>query len=130
MINRRVVIIRPVQPDIDWAKNLGDSDIVPNSSNEAAVYLIPSYEDDFQVWERLANVYNLIFENELFCWHVRTADWPKNRSLTMFKEWFKIEFHLIVEDLCGHEIINEDGCIPFVPMMIFKLCNCQLQIAR
>ncbi len=108
MINRGVVIVRPREPFIDWAANLDDSGIVPQASDERTVYLIPNYNDDLEAWRLLSKVYEEIFENELWGWHTDEAAWPKQRSFIMFKEWFAVEFHSIVEDLCEYEIIEEN----------------------
>ena len=34
--------------------------------------------------------------------------WPKKRDLKTFREWFAIELHSVVEDLCDYEIIKDD----------------------
>jgi hypothetical protein len=34
--------------------------------------------------------------------------WPKDRDFEMFKQWFRIEIHSVVEDLCDYEIADED----------------------
>jgi hypothetical protein len=108
MLNRGVVIVRPNQPYLDWAAGLDDSGIVPDPNDEQTVYLIPSYDDDDEAWEILKEVYPEIFENELFCWHMDEREWPKDRDFAMFKQWFTIELHSVVEDLCDYEIADED----------------------
>jgi hypothetical protein len=30
------------------------------------------------------------------------------RDFAMFKDWFEIELHSVVEDLCDFEIVDED----------------------
>ena len=109
MLNRGVVIVRPKQPYLHWAAGLDDSGIVPDPNNdEPTVYLIPSYDDEAEAWEILATLYPAIFENELNGWHTDEAAWPKGRDFTMFKKWFEIELHSVVEDLCEYEIVDED----------------------
>jgi hypothetical protein len=108
MLNRGVVIVRPKQPYLDWAAGLDDSGIVPNPSDEQTVYLIPSYEDEEEAWEILEAVHPAIFENELYGWHTDDAAWPGGRDFAMFKEWFTIELHSVVTDLCDSEIFDED----------------------
>jgi len=108
MINRGAVIIRPSQPYLDWATNLDDSNISPQAIDEKTVYLISNYEDDIEAWEILSSVYERIFKNELLGWNTDETTWPKQRSLTMFKDWFNIELHSIVEDLCDDDILEED----------------------
>ncbi len=109
MLNRGVVIVRPKQPYLDWAAALDDSELVPDPNAEQTVYLIPSYGDDEEAWEILERVHPAIFENELYGWHTDEAAWPKGRDFAMFKAWFKIELHSVVEDLCDYEIVDEDA---------------------
>jgi len=109
MLNRGVVIVRPKQPFLDWAAGLDDSGIVPDPHGEQTVYLIPSYEDDEAAWELLERVHPGIFENELHRWHTDEAAWPRDRDFATFKEWFEVELHSVVEDLCDFEIVDEDN---------------------
>lgn len=102
MLNRGAVIIRPRQPYIDWANGLDDSDLVPTPEGEHTVYLIPAYENDDQAMLILSTCYQAIFEAELLGWHTDESDWPNDRSFILFQEWFSIELHSVVEDLCGY----------------------------
>jgi len=45
-------------------------------------------------------VHPAIFENELHGWHTDEAGWPRGRDFAMCKEWFEVELHSVVEDLC------------------------------
>ena len=109
MLNRGVVIVRPKQPYLDWAAGLDDSELVPDPNAEQTVYLIPSYGDDEEAWETLERVHSAIFENELYGWHTEEAAWPQGRDFAMFKAWFNIELHSVVEDLCDYEVVDEDA---------------------
>jgi hypothetical protein len=108
MLNRGVVIVKPKQPYIDWAGGLDDSGLVPDIEGEKTIYLIPSFETDDDAWDVLEEIYEEIFENELYSWHTDPSAWPKDRSFKMFQEWFSIEFHSVVEDLCGYELVDDD----------------------
>ncbi len=108
MLNRGVVIVRPKQPYLDWAAGLDDSGMVPDPTGEQTVYLVPSYEDDDSAWEILENVHAVIFENELHGWHTDEMVWPRHRDFAMFRAWFDVELHSVVEDLCDFEIVDED----------------------
>lgn len=108
MLNRGVVIVRPDQPYLDWAAGLDDSGIVPDPNVEQTVYLIPSHEDDDEAWDILEGIYSEIFENELYGWHTDERAWPKDRDFEMFKQWFRIELHSVVEDLCDYEISDDE----------------------
>jgi hypothetical protein len=108
MLNRGVVIVRPKRPYLDWAAGLDDSETVPDPTGEQTVYLIPSYEDAETAFEFLETLHPAIFENELYGWHTDEAAWPRGRNFAMFKDWFEIELHSVVEDLCDFEIVDED----------------------
>ncbi len=108
MLNRSVVMVSPRQPYRDWAAGLDDSGVVPDDEGERTVYLIPNFDNDDDAWEFLEEVYDEIFDNELWSWHADPADWPPDRSFEMFQQWFDIEFHSVVEDLCDYEIVDED----------------------
>jgi hypothetical protein len=82
--------------------------IVPAVDDEKTIYLVPTFEDDVEAERVLNLVYADVFERELFGWHTDDSAWPKRRTLTMFKEWFKIEMHSMVEDLCSDELTDDD----------------------
>lgn len=109
MINRSAVIVRPKQPYVDWATSLDDSEIKPKRDGEQTIYLIPEYGDDKESSKILELVYDLIFEQELHGWHRREDAWPKNRSLSLFLDWFDVEFHSVIEDLYDFPLLDDDG---------------------
>jgi hypothetical protein len=108
MLNRAVLIVRPKQPYLDWAAGLDDSGLVPEFEGEKTAYLIPSFEDDAEAEAVLQQIFPEIFERELEGWHTVESDWPKKRTLAMFKQWFHLELHSVVEDICGYELVEED----------------------
>ncbi|MBI4194560.1 MAG: VacJ [Betaproteobacteria bacterium] len=108
MLNRGVLIVRPKQPYLDWVAGLDDSGLEPDVDGEKTIYLIPSFEDDDEAWEILEDFYAEVFERELLAWHTDEAAWPPNRTFAMFKEWFDIELHSVVEDLSSDEIIDDE----------------------
>lgn len=109
MLNRSVVIVRPAQPFLEWAAGLDDSGLVPDPHGEQTVYLIPSYDDDEEAWEILEDVFPAIFESELYGWHTEESAWPQERSFIMFQQWFSIELHSTVDDLCAYEIVDDEA---------------------
>jgi hypothetical protein len=110
MLNRGVVIVRPKQSYRAWAEGLDDESpgLLPDGEGEHTIYLIPSFVTDDDAWDLLEDLWDEIFESELWAWHTEPNDWPKNRTFEMFQEWFHIEFHSVVEDLCDDEIIDCD----------------------
>lgn len=109
MINRGVLIVRPKQPLLDWAAGLDDSGVLPDVDGEQTVYLIPDFDTPDEAQSIIEEVYPEVFENELWGWHTDESAWPTNRDLKTFREWFAIELHSVVEDLCDYEIIKEDA---------------------
>ena len=109
MLNRGAVILRPAQPFIDWASQLDDSGLEPSLEGEKSVYLIPEYEDDVEAMEILSQCYDILFEMELEAWHTDDAAWPRDRTFKMFRDWFVIELHSVVEDLCGYPILDDEN---------------------
>lgn len=109
MLNRAVLIVRPKQPFLDWAAQLDDSGLVPEVTGEQTVYLVPEFEDDAEVQHVLKRIFAEVFERELFGWHTDETAWPKHRTFAMFRQWFQIELHSVVEDLCDSEIIDDEA---------------------
>ena len=108
MLNRAVLIVRPAKPFLDWAAGLDDSGLVPSPNDEQTVSLVPEFHDDEEREAVLKAVYAEVFERELFGWHVVPKDWPRNRTLKTFREWFQIEMHSIVEDLVDGPRIDDE----------------------
>ncbi|MGE0385814.1 MAG: hypothetical protein AB7Q97_13865 [Gammaproteobacteria bacterium] len=108
MLNRSVVIVRPAQPFLVWASGLDDSGLTPDPRGEQTIYLVPSYGDDEEAWEILEGIFPMIFENELFGWHTEESAWPQGRTFAMFRQWFDIELHSVVEDLCADELVDDE----------------------
>ena len=109
MINRAVLIVRPKQPFLDWAAGLDDSGVLPDVEGEQTVYLIPNFDTDDDARSILEDVYPEVFEKELWGWHTEESEWPEKRDLKTFEEWFAIEMHSVVEDLCDYEIFEEEN---------------------
>lgn len=108
MLNRAVLVVRPKQPFLDWAAQLDDSGLVPNAEGEQTVYLIPQFDDDDEAQKVLDRVFAEVFERELFGWHTDESAWPRKRTLALFREWFTVELHSVVEDLCDYELLDDE----------------------
>ena len=102
------MIVRPKQPYVDWAAGLDDSDTVPTEDDERTVYLLPEYDDEVDGMALLSMAYEMIFESELENWHLIEEDWPSNRTFAMFREWFEIEMHSMVVDLCDEPLMDDE----------------------
>lgn len=108
MLNRAALIVRPMQPYLDWAAGLDDSELVPDVTGERAVYLIPEFESDGEGQEILRQVYAEVFERELFGWHTDESAWPKQRDFPTFLKWFSVELHSVVEDMVSDALIDDE----------------------
>ena len=128
MLNRGLLIVRPGPGFISWAlsvddlpgPSLDDDDeeddqethalepIAPDPDGEQTAYLVPEFEDDEEAEEVLGHVYRSIFERELEGWCTDRETWPADLSLALFKRWFIIEMHSVVEDLCDSALVDEE----------------------
>jgi len=110
MVNRSVLIVRAKEPFREWLMSLPEpEDVSLQEINEDnSVYLIPEYEDDFEKDKVLKLIYKEIFEEQLEGWWRDEKDWPKKRNLSLFKKWFDVEFHSVVIDLVGNELVSEE----------------------
>lgn len=108
MINRAALLVYPSEPFLAWARSI-DDDIAPAKCDERTVYLIPEFDDDRGFERVLKKVWSEVFERELEAWYIDETRWPQNRTYSMFKKWFRIEYHTIIEDLCS-EPLEDDEC--------------------
>lgn len=93
-IDRQSIIIKPLQPFLDWYYNLypEDSELIIKGCS----YLIHE-STDAESW--LKKKYDMIFTLELESWHGNKKDWPQKRSYKMFKQWFQVDISTMVYDL-------------------------------
>lgn len=109
-INRMAVVIRPNQPFIDWANDtegdieFGDEDF----REDCTTLLIPVFEYNEEARSYIHEHYEEIFEHELAAISTDPDEWPEELSLEMFLDWFKVEVHSIVIDLCDEPITDGD----------------------
>lgn len=109
MLNRGVLMVRPKQPFLNWVAKLEGPGLVPDEDADRTVYLIPSFESDEEASEILAEVFSEVFERELWDWHTDSSAWPRKRDLATFREWFEVEMHSVVEDLCEDAIADDEA---------------------
>lgn len=109
MLNRTAVIVRPKEPFIEWARSIDDDGTLPTAEGEQTVYLILDFDDDRGFQHVLKQVWAEIFERELEGWYVDETLWPQDRTLAMFKKWFSIEYHTVIEDLCAWPLEDDEN---------------------
>ena len=106
-INRSLVILRPKQPFLDWGMALDDEDknfTLEQLAEDSTAYLIPEVWDASDQEELLESYYDVLFEQQLVGWWTDETAWPQKRNLKMFLDWFEVEFHSLVFDLCDGPI--------------------------
>jgi len=98
-IRRTALVLSPQKPFYDWVKSVSPSaggDIGPFGGPE--VYLLPDFEttDEMEAW--LRKNYDWFFCEHLNNWFVDEDLWVKDRTFSMFKEWFDYSLHTMVWD--------------------------------
>jgi hypothetical protein len=106
-INRSLIILRPKQPFLEWARSLDDdSKVTLESLNEdSTAFLIPEIWQDSDQAAFLKTCYDILFEEQLEGWWTDEAAWPQARDSKMFLDWFEVEFHSLVFDMCNEPIL-------------------------
>jgi hypothetical protein len=105
-IDRSLLVVKPKRPFFDWVQAV-DHDgglSLEDVREDPSAYLIPELESSEEEREILKGYYEDIFEAELLSWYTDPDDWPQQRDLKMFLEWFDVEFHSLVFDLLDEPI--------------------------
>ncbi len=115
MINRAAIILKYKSPAVQWINEadpcVEDPGISLASVNEdRTVYLIRDQDadDPETVAEWIALNYEALFESELEGWYTDEDLWPKNRNLALFRKWFEIECHTVIEDTVDLPIEDDE----------------------
>ena len=101
-INRSLMVVKPKQPFLDWARSLDAEDErleLKDVRDDSTAYLIPESETFDERADILEWCADFVFEEELRSWCTDEDLWPVVRDAEVFLEWFDIEFHSLVFDL-------------------------------
>ena len=101
-VKRTAVIVIPKKPYINWANSVDDSNVKlgDNPTTEHTIYSVEDITDYVvDTVEIIKPHFEFIFMEELNSWHRLESDWPSNRDLETFLEWFEIQIHSLVLDL-------------------------------
>jgi hypothetical protein len=121
-INRKLVILLPNQPFLDWIKatEAGSSSrfALDEIRRDSEVFLVPeSAGDTVEDVEKWAHKrWRPLFEHLLDSWYTDDTAWPQDRSLNLFKSWVEVQAYTFVWDLAGDQPIeiedweNMDEC--------------------
>ena len=106
--NRSALIVLPKDPYKEWAKlyNEEPNEDLENRLKEKHVYLI-DWTYDEEIIDVLEPYYLKIFEYELLSWNGYKSEWPQNRSLELFLEWFDVKLCDDLYDLETEKIKSE-----------------------
>jgi hypothetical protein len=105
MINRSAIILKYKSPTVQWINEADPYNADPGISRESVnedrtVYLIMDEDADvpeaLEEWIKMN--YEALFENELEGWYTDESLWPKKRDLKLFRDWFDVECHTVIED--------------------------------
>jgi hypothetical protein len=109
-INRMAVVIRPKQAFFDWANDLeGDVEFGDEDFREdCTTLLIPVFEYNEEARSYIHEHYEEIFEHELAAISTDPDEWPEDLTAAMFLDWFDVEVHSIVIDMCDAPITDAD----------------------
>lgn len=117
-VNRSVLVVRPAEPFKRWAAKVDEEmfakirdSLTPKEleylkpgqdqlADDHTAYLIP-LQDSLEVDPKLLKaIYATIFERELSSCCTEQKQWPKPRTLALFRQWFDLELCGMVVDLC------------------------------
>ena len=114
MINRAAVILKYKPPAVKWINDADPYNDDPGISiasvnEERTVYLIHEEQagtpGELEKWLKLN--FRVLFETELESWYTDPELWPTDISYALFKKWFAIECHTVIEDTVGEPIVDE-----------------------
>jgi len=106
---RTGVLISRKQPFIAWANGLQDGfDFPPELARKRDMYLGPHSELQQTLEALLDQIWNDIFDEELFGWSTEESQWPAERTRKMFDEWFDAELVDSIIDLVPDDPLTED----------------------
>jgi hypothetical protein len=110
MINRCILIVKAKQPFLLWLQSLPDpaNFTLEQINRDNAAYLLPEYDDDNDRKKLLQRYSSLIFEEQLSSWWRDETDWPAQRDMRTFTQWFDVEFHSVVLDLVDRPLLREE----------------------
>jgi hypothetical protein len=109
VVNRTAVTIIGAEPYVAWTLSR-DADFakgqitVARAKPYGTAYLLPEFDAEEDLIEWVEENFDWIFEFQLAAWTEDTVAWPADRTLKMFKEWFRIDIHSVVVDASDEEM--------------------------
>ena len=110
-INRSILVIKPKQPFVDWLNSTNPEEkqcVLDDMISDTNAYLVSEVDDDDDLARELKKHFKKIFENELWAWCLDKSLWPADITFSLFTEYFTVEQHTMVADLCGEPFRTEE----------------------
>jgi hypothetical protein len=106
IINRGYISVTPLKPFHEWVGTFEDEDDMGQDElQEPNIYLIT--EDFFDVEPIIEQHFKKIFANELSMITENEEDWPQDRNMEVFLQWFQLDFGTTVFDVEKSDIKAE-----------------------
>jgi hypothetical protein len=101
IVNRGLLVVKAKEPFRVWVCSVSSNAecTIKEINNNSMAYLIPEFEDAQQCEDIFNRIYSDIFVKQLLFWCIDDVKWPQNRTLALFKKWFELEIHSVVEDM-------------------------------
>ena len=100
-LNRSAILLIPKQPYADWANSVdedGPRFELSEASDALTVFLGPELDTVADIEAFVLRNFQYFFEHWLIGWSTNPTEWPQRRTRRMFREWFDIRIHTVVED--------------------------------
>ena len=113
LVNRTAISIVGAQPYVDWTRKTEstverDTVTVARATPFGTAVLLPEFELEEDILEWVEENASWLFELQLESWTDDESQWPAERDLTMFREWFRVEVHSVVVDVGDDDIEGEE----------------------
>jgi hypothetical protein len=113
-VDRMALIFQPKEAFMNWLKDIHKEEFSKEESTsemtmvtEPTVILIPVIEDNDMFNEYIKTHYSSWLAYEFASWCENEDEWPEERDLAAFQEYFDVHVHSIVIDNVSDEYIMQ-----------------------
>lgn len=116
--NRSAITVLPKKPFNEWASRYNGltEEELEERLSQRHIYLIDWFMNPVNIFDLLEPYYFEIFEYELSSWNVYDHEWPQNRDIKMFLEWFEVKLNDDLFDLETDPIDREELNVSSAPI--------------
>lgn len=107
--NRSALVVIPKEPFKEWAALYNEETVetLYDHVNEKRVYLVEFFYKE-NIRDIILRYCDEIFKSELSTWNYNEDEWPKDRSIDVFLEWFDVSLTNGLYDLESDDIQLEE----------------------